>query len=59
MYILTHSEIYRIEMFKVVGDHINTMKSSFLFKFWLLTSFQVIKEKLFLIDSMFMCIHAI
>ena len=35
----------------VVSDYINIMKTTFLFKFWLLTSFfrslQVIKEKLF------------
>ena len=48
-----------IEFGTVVGDNMNKMKTTFLFKFLLLTSFfgitslQVIKEKLF-IDSIFL-----
>ena len=52
----------------VVGDFINTMKTTFYLSLWLLTSFfrvkslQVIKEKFFnwqlLFTSMFVCIHA-
>jgi len=50
----------------VVSDYINTMKTTFLFKFWLLTSFfrvYKLSKRSFFIDSFslflcFMCIHA-
>ena len=53
----------------MVGIYINTMKTTFLFKFLLLTTFfritslQVTKEKGFLIESftwlLFLCYHAV
>ena len=51
----THTQFLLLKLIKlllntVVGDNINTIKTTFLFKFWLLKSFfylQLTKEKLF------------